>query len=302
MLISIIVLIAALTLIIYGIYCQVKSLKRNHTYTPLYRTIPYTTGLALERVQSLKDIPGFIAILVCLHEDDLFFSHKGFNLPEIKRSIISTLKNRRPKGGSSITQQLVKNVFVLAKFSFLRKPLEVIYTVVAEQILTKEDIFILYLDNLRLGDEVDIGWIQTVEKYLNKNSSNLSLSEALFLINLIPNPSIRLNHIIQSGNVDRFTYTHIYGRLFDFIRFVYSKWGPLSLNSLHSISYEDAICELKTYKSFKHDIFNASQQAIFGIRVDFEMSILRKTLEDFAIKNSNESRSDSLIDLINSLD
>ncbi len=280
---------------------RIRLLKGTYTYVPSYSQEPYVTGLNLDRVKQLRHLPGFLLVLIALHEDDLFFSHKGLNLPEIKRSLKDSLKTKKLKGGSSITQQLVRNIFVLARYRFLRKPLELLYAILAELVLTKEEIFVLYLDNLRFGYRTETGWLYAVEKYFNKQSKQLTLSEALFLCNLIPNPSIRSYFILRRGAVDKFPFTHIYGRLFDFIRFVVGKWGPLCLNDLSLITFDQAVEELKKYHLFRHDTFDQDMQRVIGIRVDLEMYKLRKTLEELVVQSSLNLIQDPLQEVVKDL-
>lgn len=259
---------------------KVAKLRRVYTYTPRFWDAPHETGLDVDRVKQLADIPGHIVLLVCLHEDDRFFMHKGFNIPEIKRSFFSSIKQRRLKGGSSITQQLAKNVFMLPTFRIARKPIEALYAVLLERAFTKDEIFILYLDNIRLTWKGGMGIHEAVKLYFRKTPHELTIGETLFLCNLIPQPSFRSYWVIDAGMTDYFNYTHLYGRLLDFIRLTVNSRGPNILNQLQTLSFRDAQQILSEYSHFQPAAFESERQRLFVIRAALEMNELREVLKN----------------------
>jgi monofunctional biosynthetic peptidoglycan transglycosylase len=102
------------------------------------------------------------------------------NLPEFKR------------GGSTISQQLAKNLYLSSQRSFLRKAQEAVLTVMIERTMTKRRILELYLNVIEWGDGV-YGAEAAAQHYFHKPASALSVSEAAFLSAMIPNPRTVFN-------------------------------------------------------------------------------------------------------------
>ncbi|MCK5312352.1 MAG: monofunctional biosynthetic peptidoglycan transglycosylase [Desulfobacteraceae bacterium] len=131
--------------------------------------------------QDLKDA-------VRISEDGGFFYHNGFDFGEIKESIKTNIKNRRFKrGGSTITQQLAKNLYLSSKKSVVRKVEEAFLTLKLEKQLSKKRIFNLYLNYIEFGDGV-FGVEAACKKYFNKSANKVTIFEAARLASIIPNP------------------------------------------------------------------------------------------------------------------
>jgi monofunctional biosynthetic peptidoglycan transglycosylase len=102
------------------------------------------------------------------------------NLPDFKR------------GGSTITQQLAKNLYLSSERSFVRKGQEAVITVFLERLLTKKRILELYLNVIEWGDGV-YGAEAATQHYFHKSAASLSAAEAAYLSAMIPNPRTVFN-------------------------------------------------------------------------------------------------------------
>ena len=121
-------------------------------------------------------------------EDSKFVEHEGFDWDGIELAIEKNQKRGRiVAGGSTITQQLAKNLFLSGSRSWLRKGEEAIITLMLEAILDKRRIFELYLNVIEWGDGV-YGAEAASRTYFNKNASNLTREEAAYLAAMIPSP------------------------------------------------------------------------------------------------------------------
>jgi monofunctional biosynthetic peptidoglycan transglycosylase len=141
-----------------------------------YRRVPYA-----RIARSLKR-----AIVVA--EDAHFVEHEGFDWEGIQRAM---QKNRRKgrvvAGGSTISQQLSKNLFLSTRRSYLRKAQEAAITVMVETLLSKERILELYLNVIEWGDGV-FGAEAAAHRYFGVPASALSASQAALLAAMVPNP------------------------------------------------------------------------------------------------------------------
>ncbi|MFA5780894.1 MAG: monofunctional biosynthetic peptidoglycan transglycosylase [Bacteroidales bacterium] len=123
-------------------------------------------------------------------EDDHFMTHNGFDFDAMQQAFESNQKNeKRIKGGSTISQQTAKNVFLWPHRDYLRKSLEAWFTVLIEFIWGKERIMEVYLNVVELGDGI-YGVEAASQKYLKKPASKLTKYEAVALIAVLPNPHI----------------------------------------------------------------------------------------------------------------
>lgn len=112
------------------------------------------------------------------------------NLPEFKR------------GGSTISQQLAKNLYLSSQRSFVRKGQEAIITFMLERALTKKRILELYLNEIEWGDGV-YGAEAAAQHYFHKPAAALSFTEAAFLSAMIPNPRTVFNPLVNPRRVAR---------------------------------------------------------------------------------------------------
>lgn len=136
--------------------------------------------------QHLKD--AFIAI-----EDERFYTHSGIDFVGIGRALITNVKALKlEQGGSTITQQLAKNVFFSRRRSVLRKFLEIFAALSIERRLTKDRILERYLNEIYFGQEGSVaihGVAEAASYFFGKTAHDLSLSESALLAGMIQAPS-----------------------------------------------------------------------------------------------------------------
>ncbi len=121
-------------------------------------------------------------------EDSNFFNHKGINPGGIARAFMVNLeKGRTVEGGSTMTMQLVKNLFLSPQSKFSRKVAEAVMSIRLEQILNKDQILQLYLNQIYLGHNL-YGVETASQSYFNKSAANLTLAESAMLAGLISAP------------------------------------------------------------------------------------------------------------------
>ncbi|MCX8028761.1 MAG: monofunctional biosynthetic peptidoglycan transglycosylase [Brevinematales bacterium] len=139
----------------------------------------------------LKRIPTRILRMVLIAEDYNFYRHKGIDIEGIFLAINKNLKvgNMKYYGGSTISQQTARTMFLLPKKSFFRKYLELIITMEMELILGKDRIIELYLNYAEWGKGI-FGIASASKHFFKKDVGNLSFEEAVRLVAVLPNPRI----------------------------------------------------------------------------------------------------------------
>lgn len=120
-------------------------------------------------------------------EDARFYLHRGFDLESICSAARAGLSGKRLRGGSSITQQVAKNVFLWPGRSWIRKGLEAWYTVWLELLLPKDRILELYVNVAQTGPHA-FGLEAGAQLHFGKPASALSRSEAGRLAGILPDP------------------------------------------------------------------------------------------------------------------
>lgn len=125
---------------------------------------------------------------VIASEDQLFFSHNGFDYKAIQKAIKKNdTKGKVVRGGSTISQQTAKNIFLWQGRSWIRKGLEAGYTFIIEIFWGKDVILERYLNSIEMGRGV-FGVEAASEYYFNKSSKDLTKSEAAWIATILPNP------------------------------------------------------------------------------------------------------------------
>ena len=137
-----------------------------------------------------KDIPGRIIETLIATEDTSFFEHSGININAILRALIKDIKaGKKVEGASTITQQLVRNIYLNRKKTIQRKLKEIIIALKVEHFLNKEEILERYLNQIYLGHGY-YGIKTAALGYFHKNLNELSLKEIAMLIALPKGPSL----------------------------------------------------------------------------------------------------------------
>jgi monofunctional biosynthetic peptidoglycan transglycosylase len=127
-------------------------------------------------------------LAVIASEDQLFPDHNGFDWKSIKKAMAyNEKKPGRIRGGSTISQQVAKNVFLWQGRSFIRKGLETYFTFMIELCWSKERILEIYLNVAEMGDGI-FGIEAAAQSYFNKSARKLSRQEAAMIAACLPNP------------------------------------------------------------------------------------------------------------------
>lgn len=162
-------------------------------FTPLMLTRPFEQKAAGKEMHSSHDWVSIDEIspnmqkAVIASEDDRFLEHHGFNFDAMWKAYKHNQKGRKIKGGSTISQQTAKNVFLWQGRSYLRKGLEAYFTVLIELLWSKERIMEVYLNSIEMGDGVY--GVQAASQYwYHKDAANLTKYEAAGIAAILPNP------------------------------------------------------------------------------------------------------------------
>jgi 1A family penicillin-binding protein len=143
---------------------------------------------ANREVISLDEISPHLKRAVLAIEDSNFYYHKGIYPTGIIRAFVANLESGNTvEGGSTLTMQLVKNLFLSPNRTISRKAAEAVMAIRLEQILAKDEILELYLNQVYWGH--NLYGVETASRsYFNKSASDLTLAEASMLAGLIPAP------------------------------------------------------------------------------------------------------------------
>ena len=150
---------------------------------------------------TLGRISPYLVRAVLIGEDDKFYMHEGFDIDAMQAALEKDIKAGKLKaGGSTISQQLAKNLYLSRSKNPLRKLLEAVITWRLERSLAKRRILEIYLNVIEWGDGI-YGAEAASRHYYGKHASELSAVEAARLAAVIPNPR-RFNPLGQSKYVE----------------------------------------------------------------------------------------------------
>jgi penicillin-binding protein 1B len=152
---------------------------------------------AKRKIIGFNDLPPHLIKAITVTEDRSFFDHYGVNIRGILRAAVRRYDSdpNSPiarQGGSSITQQLVKNLLLSPEQTPKRKIAEAYMSIILETRLTKEQIFALYCNQIYMGQQAGFsinGFGEAASAYFNKDVTNLTLSESAFLASIIRSPN-----------------------------------------------------------------------------------------------------------------
>ena len=136
----------------------------------------------------LSKLPRHLTDAIIVAEDGTFYEHDGFDWFEVRESLEKNIKERRAaRGGSTITQQLAKNLYLSTSKDPLRKAREMVITMLLEQNLSKQRILELYVNLIEWGDGI-FGVDAAARRYFGRPASALSFEQSLRLAAVIPSP------------------------------------------------------------------------------------------------------------------
>jgi monofunctional biosynthetic peptidoglycan transglycosylase len=120
-------------------------------------------------------------------EDARFMIHNGFDFNAMEHAFLKNQKSKRLRGGSTISQQTAKNVFLWGGRSYIRKGFEAYFTILIELLWTKQRILEVYLNVIETGDGI-YGAEAATQTYYGTDCQSLSKAKAALLIACLPNP------------------------------------------------------------------------------------------------------------------
>ncbi|RKS00893.1 MULTISPECIES: monofunctional biosynthetic peptidoglycan transglycosylase [unclassified Flavobacterium] len=135
----------------------------------------------------LEEISPNLQKAVIASEDGNFLKHSGFDFAAMQKAFKNNQKGKKLKGGSTISQQTAKNVFLWQGRSYLRKGLEAYFTVLIELIWGKERIMEVYLNSIEMGNGV-YGAEEAARVWYRSKAINLTKREAAGIAAILPNP------------------------------------------------------------------------------------------------------------------
>ena len=136
---------------------------------------------------SIEDFSDNLKRAAIAGEDVNFLNHKGFDFKAMETAFEKNKKGRKIRGGSTISQQTAKNVFLWPGRSYIRKAFEAYFTVLIELLWGKERILEVYLNVIEMGDGI-YGAEAAVQNYWGKSAVSMSKSQAALLVAVLPNP------------------------------------------------------------------------------------------------------------------
>ena len=160
-----------------------ESLKLKHQWVPL------------DSIS--KDLP----LAVWSSEDQNFLTHNGFDFDQIKVAVQDKMEGKRERGASTISQQTAKNVFLWPSHSWVRKGLEVYFTVLIETIWSKQRIMEVYLNTIEMGDGI-YGAEAVALEHFGCRAKELTRNQCAMIAVSLPNP-IRMNSASPSAYMYR---------------------------------------------------------------------------------------------------
>src|SRR5436190_3987801 len=155
-------------------------------------------GDGRRKAVTFRDLPPHLIKAITVTEDRAFFEHYGVNFRGIARALYRRYENSEDdsplarQGGSSITQQLIKNLIVGRDPTISRKLTEAYMSLILETRLSKQDIFTLYANQIYLGQQSGVsiyGVSEAANAYFGKDVSQLTVSEAAFIAGIIRSPN-----------------------------------------------------------------------------------------------------------------
>jgi monofunctional biosynthetic peptidoglycan transglycosylase len=154
---------------------RVQALWQRKSYQKVYQFVP------------IEQISPALQHAVVAAEDARFFQHHGFDWTEVQKAVDDDLERGKSRGASTITQQLVKNLFLSTSRSFLRKGVEFSIVPVAELVLSKKRILELYLNVIEWGPGI-YGAEGAAEHYFHVPARQISRDHAIDLASILPAP------------------------------------------------------------------------------------------------------------------
>ena len=136
---------------------------------------------------SIDEMSPYLVRAVIASEEQHFNEHWGFDIEALQKAYQHNQKSKKVKGGSTISQQVAKNVFLWPGRSYIRKGLEAYFTILIEITWSKKRIMEIYLNEIEMGNGI-YGAEAAAKKYFRKPAKDLSKRESALVAAVLPNP------------------------------------------------------------------------------------------------------------------
>ena len=194
---SLLILVSLVLLVQLWIFTSLVWWRTHPVETTMMMRIDYWSEPSKPIKHEWRDydqISDYLKHAVVAAEDGKFLQHNGFDWAGMQFALERNKdKGKVVAGGSTISQQLAKNLFLYNKRSFLRKGQEAVATWMMERVWSKERILEVYLNSVEFGENI-YGVEAATQHYFGKSAKNLSREQAAFLAAILPNPKYYQDH------------------------------------------------------------------------------------------------------------
>ncbi|MBQ3131279.1 MAG: penicillin-binding protein, partial [Clostridia bacterium] len=161
--------------------------RTSYIYDKDGRLITTFAGMEYRDWADIEEIPDMLKNALISIEDVRFYKHEGVDYKRLFSAVINTLRNADTHGGSTITQQLIKNKVLSNEQSYKRKIKEAYLSLELEQIMEKDDILAAYMNDVYLGGS-NYGFKTAAKDYFGKELSGLTIRECAMLAGMVQKP------------------------------------------------------------------------------------------------------------------
>ncbi len=192
---------------------DLQKINKDFIYTPYERGKPMRDiliGPSNPNYTPLSEVSNNFKNAILTSEDPSFFSHKGFVQESIRKSIAVNFKEKKfVRGGSTISMQLVKNVFLSRQKTLSRKAEEILIVWLIENnnLISKNRMLEVYFNIIEMGQNI-YGIGEATRYYFGKRPSDINIGEGIFLANIVPRPKIALYKFKDDGGLKDYLYPY----------------------------------------------------------------------------------------------
>jgi hypothetical protein len=192
---------------------NLQKINKDFVYTPYERGKPMrdiVIGPSNPNYTPLSEVSSNFKNAILTSEDPSFFSHRGFIAESIRKSFAINFKEKRfVRGGSTISMQLVKNVFLSRQKTLARKAEEILIVWLIENnhLISKNRMLEVYFNIIEMGQNV-YGIGEATRYYFGKTPAELNSGEGIFLANIVPRPKIALFKFRADGGLKDYLYPY----------------------------------------------------------------------------------------------
>ena len=210
---------------------NLQKINKDFVYTPYERGKPMRDiliGPSNPNFTPLSAVSSNFKNAILTSEDPSFFSHKGFVQESIRKSFAVNFKEKKfVRGGSTISMQLVKNIFLSRQKTLARKAEEILIVWLIEnnRLISKNRMLEVYFNIIEMGQNI-YGIGEATRYYFGKRPSDLNIGEGIFLANIVPRPKIALYKFRGDGGLKDYLYPY-----FKYIGNIMAKRGLTPLDS-----------------------------------------------------------------------